>query len=102
MARSRKRTPISGVTAADSEKDDKRLWHRKMRRKTKHALAADKEPPVVNEVSNPWDMGKEGNHINPIGRRGAGSEPARHRGRCDGTGQNTAVMISGARAGWPE
>ena len=58
MARSRKRTPIRGI-AADSEKEDKQLWHRRMRRKTKHALAADKEPPSVRDVSNPIDMGKE-------------------------------------------
>jgi hypothetical protein len=69
MARSRKRTPISGVPV-DSEKDDKKLWHRRMRRKTKHALAADKEPPSVKDVSNPRDMGKEGKSYNPDWEKG--------------------------------
>jgi hypothetical protein len=70
MSRSRKRTPISGH-AKDSEKDDKKLWHRKMRRKTKHALAGDKEPPSVNEVSNPWNMGKDGKSYHPDWEKGS-------------------------------
>jgi hypothetical protein len=59
MSRSRKKTPVIGH-AADSEKEDKALWHRRMRARERLALAKDKEMPDVNEVSNPWYMGKDG------------------------------------------
>lgn len=64
MSRSRKKTSITGITTARSEKQDKRLANRKLRRKTKQALRyRDLDEwvlPVLREVSNVWGMAKDG------------------------------------------
>jgi len=63
MARSKRKTPIRGITTAESEKQDKQLAHRRYRRKTKAVLqqVPDAEIfPHVRELSNPWSMGKDG------------------------------------------
>lgn len=63
MSRSRKRTPIAGITTAKSEKDDKRLANRRIRSRVKVALASRPEDdllPTRRELSNPWTMAKDG------------------------------------------
>jgi hypothetical protein len=63
MARSRKKTPISGITTARSEKQDKRLANRKVRRAVKQALAGSGDVDVLphrRELTNPWTMAKDG------------------------------------------
>ena len=62
MSRSRRRTPVCGITTADSEKQDKRIANRKLRRKVRVAIRADAEVelPARREVSNPWCMDKDG------------------------------------------
>lgn len=64
MSRSRKKTPICGITTAESEKEDKRYCNRKMRRKSKSILKytqdQDKLPIDKNEIMNVWDMAKDG------------------------------------------
>jgi hypothetical protein len=62
LSRSRKKTPITGITTARSEKQDKRLANRKLRRKTRQALRCrDLDVlPVLREVSNVWCMDKDG------------------------------------------
>ncbi|MDO5058510.1 MAG: hypothetical protein Q4D82_01040 [Neisseria sp.] len=47
MSRSRRKTPIRGVTAAESEKQDKRFANRAFRRKEKMALAEAKSRLIV-------------------------------------------------------
>lgn len=63
MSRSRKRTSISGITNAKSEKQDKRLYNRRFRRACKIHLkifGADGLFPVLREHSNVWAMDKDG------------------------------------------
>lgn len=66
MSRSRKHTPVSGNTTAVSEKSDKKIWHSRMRARQRDQLAhADDQaddlmPVLVNEVSNPYSMAKDG------------------------------------------
>jgi hypothetical protein len=62
MSRSRRRTPICGIATADSEKRDKRIANRKLRRKARVATRVDAEGemPARREVSNPWCMDKDG------------------------------------------
>lgn len=69
MSRSRKKTPIRGMTLADSEKQDKRLANRKIRRVNKIRVTGDQEPAHVRELSDPWGMDKDG-------RQYFGDEPA--------------------------
>ena len=58
MSRSKKRTPVCGIAAAPSEKDDKRRANRKLRRKTR---AGDPEnAPDRREVADVWAMAKDG------------------------------------------
>jgi len=66
MSRSRRKTPVTGLTTARSEKDDKRIINRGMRRLTKQKLRNmdDAEaiilPENPNEIMNVWSMNKDG------------------------------------------
>ena len=67
MSRSRKKTPIFGMTTSDSEKQDKKAWHSALRSKERAALASssaeelsERNPVTVRDVSSPWDMSKDG------------------------------------------
>lgn len=61
MSRSRKKTPIRGITSASSEKDDKRMANRLFRRTTKVQIKKGESPFVdKNEVSNVWSFDKDG------------------------------------------
>lgn len=63
MSRSRRR-PAGGITTATSEKDDKRIWHRRYRHACKQALHVEGEDlellPHFRSYSNPWCMAKDG------------------------------------------
>lgn len=72
MTRSRKKTPKSGMTTAESEKEDKKIWHRKWRRKQKqHLDAGGQESIDKKEVSDPWAMGKDGKQYHPDWEKGS-------------------------------
>lgn len=60
MSRSRRKTPIIGV-CGKSEKKDKRLANRKLRRMV-HVLIrlGDEHFPSIREVSNVWAWSKDG------------------------------------------
>ncbi len=63
MSRSRKRTSITGITKAASEKKDKRLYNRCYRRKFRMVLRrfdGDEVFPKLRELSNVWSMEKDG------------------------------------------
>ena len=63
MSRSRRKTPVIGITSAESEKADKQAAHRRERRKVRQRLVADPAPdllPHAREVSNPWTYAKDG------------------------------------------
>lgn len=65
MSRSRKKHAIQGWTTAESEKDDKRIINRALRRKTKTILKdADPEGnfilPIPDEIMSVWSMSKDG------------------------------------------
>ncbi len=63
MSRSRKKTPVHGMTTARSEKKDKRLYNRRFRHVSKQALHVNPECevlPHLREYSNPWSMDKDG------------------------------------------
>lgn len=70
MSRSNKKIPIVGH-AGDSEKQDKKRWHRSFRKKSKDAINKshydldtlhDTIFPTRKDVSNPWSMSKDGKH----------------------------------------
>lgn len=62
MSRSYKKHPAGGITTADSEKQDKRLANRAMRRINKARLKFNPEAIMLNmrEVWNLWSMDKDG------------------------------------------
>jgi hypothetical protein len=63
MSRSKRRTPVCGMTGAASEKQDKRLYNRRYRRVCKQAIYADPAHellPLLREYSNPGAMNKDG------------------------------------------
>lgn len=63
MSRSYKKYP---TFSSSSEKDDKRHNNRRLRRKIKHAIFNDDEVmPIMNEVSDPWNMAKDGKMLVP-------------------------------------
>ncbi len=63
MARSRRKTPIIGITGASSEKEDKRTTNRLVRHKVRTLLLTNPEVevlPGLKELSNPLYMAKDG------------------------------------------
>ena len=62
MSRSRRQSPVAGVTAAPSDKASKAASNRALRQAQKQALATDPEtpPPTVHEAMDRWSMAKEG------------------------------------------
>lgn len=67
MSRSRRKTPIFGMTNCRSEYQDKRIWHGRLRAQARTKLATlvvdefdGAVIPEVRDVSNPWSMGKDG------------------------------------------
>lgn len=64
MSRSRRKTPIFGITSATSEAHDKAAWHRAYRRAENQRMTANSktEPHHFREFYNPWKMDKDGKH----------------------------------------
>jgi hypothetical protein len=63
MSRSCRKTPIVGITTAASEKRDKQLANRRLRRVVKRVLRDEPEAqvlPLKREVSDVWGMDKDG------------------------------------------
>ena len=60
MSRSKRKTPKTGLTTAESEKKDKVFAPRKFRRAIKVKIKSNEEPPVnLNEVSDIWNFAKD-------------------------------------------
>lgn len=63
MSKSSRKTPIFGNTTAETEKYDKRLANRRLRRIVRAVLENDKNIeilPTLREVSNVWLFNKDG------------------------------------------
>ena len=64
MSRSRKKIAVTGFTTARSEKKDKRIMNRTIRRITRHKLKQDDREesvlPIPDEVMDVWSMQKDG------------------------------------------
>ncbi len=66
MARSYRHTPIFGITTRRSEKQDKRLANRRLRRLVRPALSrGDELLPLLREVSDLWSFDKDGRRYDP-------------------------------------
>lgn len=64
MSRSRRRTPIFGITTCESEKPDKQAWHRRWRRAAKQR-GDHGEFDDERLHSDAWNMGKDGKQYRP-------------------------------------
>ena len=60
MTGSRRKTPITGVTNAPSDKPLKRREHRKERRAVADALRLEDEMPHGRAFGDPWNGDKDG------------------------------------------
>ncbi len=64
MSRSRRKTPIAGITTAESDAEWKRKAARRLRRHAKTALTIDPLSFALAgkrwDVVNPWDAPKDG------------------------------------------
>lgn len=63
MSRSRRHTPVCGITTAEREKRDKIAAHRRERRRVHAALAVEPERdllPHTRELSTVWTYAKDG------------------------------------------
>lgn len=62
MSRSRRKSPIAGVTAAPSDKRNKTASNRTLRQALKRATETtpDSPPPTKAQAMNRWSMSKEG------------------------------------------
>jgi len=88
MSRSRRKTPIVGHTTCRSEREDKKLWHKRWRTRERAALTGA-SPDILNshlpllehQVSNVWSMGKDGHSYWPAKRQAATADRiANHKG----------------------
>lgn len=69
MSRSFKKVPKGASTHSESEKYDKKKWHKRLRQKTKQMITSTRYDeskldetvlPIVHDVSDPWTMSKDG------------------------------------------
>lgn len=63
MSRSRRKTPVCGITTAKTEKQDKRIANRRVRRSVRQEMKTDPSAevlPLKREVSDVWAMDKDG------------------------------------------
>jgi 4-aminobutyrate aminotransferase-like enzyme len=63
MSRSRRKTPISGITTAESEKQDKRIANRRERHRNRQILGYSVDDTLLmhrRQAGNPWLMDKDG------------------------------------------
>jgi hypothetical protein len=61
MSRSRRKTPITGVTKSESDKRDKVLAHRRQRHRVRTALASGRlEIATRRKAGNLWSFAKDG------------------------------------------
>jgi hypothetical protein len=60
MTRSRRKTPITGITCAESDKPFKRAEHSRERSRVRQALHVGEEPPHPKAFGNPWKSEKDG------------------------------------------
>ena len=65
MGKSKRKTNICGNTCCDSEKKDKKIYNKILRRRTKQILkhsddVAEVQLPIKKDVSDTWLMGKDG------------------------------------------
>ena len=72
MSRSRRKTPMFGVLRLDSEKQDKRLANRRLRRIARQSVSRGKESPLLREVSDIHDFARDGRRwmMRPMVTRG--------------------------------
>jgi hypothetical protein len=60
MSRSRRKTPVMGITKAESDTRDKVLAHRRQRRRVRTALASGRvEVATRRKAGNVWDFAKD-------------------------------------------
>lgn len=76
MSRSRRKSPIMGVTTCHSERQDKKNWHKRWRARERISLNStlfdeleSYLPILEKQVSNVWNMGKDGKQYWPIHRQ---------------------------------
>ena len=88
MSRSRRKTPIFGITMARSERDDKTLWHGRWRAAERAALAVVLPGDVdahmttlARSVSDPWGMSKDGKRFWPQEQQKAAASRVARAGR---------------------
>jgi hypothetical protein len=63
MSRSRKKTPIHGLTLSRSEKRDKRTANRRLRARQRHDVQSGAEVLTIQrEASNVYSFAKDGKH----------------------------------------
>jgi hypothetical protein len=74
MGKSYRKNPICGITCTESEKQDKRLCNRKLRRNNKRKIAPLDEEDIEglifdtkDDAMNIWAMGKDGKQrVDPV------------------------------------
>lgn len=67
MSRSRRKTPIFGIGSLKSERQDKHIWHSRMRARIRTGIGSTVglegyAAPTENEVGQVWTMAKDGKH----------------------------------------
>ncbi len=100
MSRSRRKTPIFGITSAKSERRDKQTWHSRMRAGVRTGLTAMPSEqldgyvaPVENEVGSVWSMAKDGKHYFHSDRQDAVAARASRKGKTSIERQSLKIRL---------
>lgn len=90
MSRSYRKTPISANVNCHSERADKVIWHQRLRACQRTELASTPTealdaylPLDRRQVSNVWNMGKDGKHYFPKHRQIALAKEMANRKGCN-------------------
>ena len=65
MSRSRRKTPIVGVTSAASDKRFKKAEHGRERAAVRVTIDQGEEPPAAKQFGDPWKGEKDGKLYRP-------------------------------------
>lgn len=73
MSRSHRKTPITGITTTDSEKQDKRRANRAYRKRVRDLIQSGNPLdilPLMLEIATNWDFAKDGKQwiSNPLSK----------------------------------
>ena len=100
MSRSKRKKAVFGIASAKSEKQDKQIWHSRLRSRIRTDLASVPTDqlegyiaPVNNEIGNVWSMAKDGKRYFPAAKQAAIATRIAARGKTSIERQSLQIRL---------